>query len=229
MRRSPAQPRGGWASSTAFPRRIRELFEQGNLPETPKPGDAVFAASSWRCLLDNTAALDVVEAKARAEGWLLERDLSVDDRPLEEAADTLIRRLRVLAERNPGRTVAVTTGGELSSPVTGGGQGGRNQAFVLCAARKLAALRFPAAVISAGTDGIDGNSPAAGALADRATAGARGRSGSRPRRLPAPLRFVPLLRAAGRRLDYRTHGQQRSRHAHARCLGGALTARRVGR
>ncbi len=152
-----------------FPRRIRELFEQGNLPETPKPGDAVFAASSWRCLLDNTAALDVVEAKARAEGWLLERDLSVDDRPLEEAADTLIRRLRALAERNPGRTVAVTTGGELSSPVTGGGQGGRNQAFVLCAARKLAALRFPAAVISAGTDGIDGNSPAAGALADRAT------------------------------------------------------------
>ncbi len=152
-----------------FPRRIRELFEQGRLPETPKPGDAVFAGSSWRCLLDNTAALDVVEAKARGEGWLTERDLSVDDRPLEEAADTLIEWLRAFAARNPGRTAAVTTGGELSSPVTGGGRGGRNQAFVLCAARKLAALRFPAAVISAGTDGIDGNSPAAGALADHQT------------------------------------------------------------
>ncbi len=152
-----------------FPRRIRELFEQGRLPETPKPGDTVFARSSWRCLLDNTAALDVVEAKARGEGWLVERDDSVDDRPLTEAADTLISSLRSLAKKSHGRTAAVTTGGELSSPVTGGGQGGRNQAFVLCAARKIAALRFPTAVISAGTDGIDGNSPAAGALADRTT------------------------------------------------------------
>lgn len=152
-----------------FPRRIGELFEQGEFEETPKPGDDVFARSSWHCLLDNAAALDAVEAKARGEGWLVERDLSVDDKPLAEAADTLIERLRALAARNPGRTAAVTAGGELSSPVTGGGQGGRNQAFVLCAARKLAALGFPAAVISAGTDGIDGNSPAAGALANGET------------------------------------------------------------
>lgn len=152
-----------------FPRRIRELFERGSFPETPKPGDAVFARCSRHCLLDNAAALDAVEAKARGAGWLVERGLGVDDRPLEEAADVLIERLRSLAARYPGRTAAVTAGGELSSPVTGGGQGGRNQAFVLCAARKLAALPFPAAVISAGTDGIDGNSPAAGALADSGT------------------------------------------------------------
>ena len=47
--------------------------------------------------------------------------------------------------------------------------GGRNQAFVLWAARKIAELGLRATVLSAGTDGIDGNSPAAGAIADELT------------------------------------------------------------
>ncbi len=54
--------------------------------------------------------------------------------------------------------------GELSSPVTGNGIGGRNAAFVLACVPKIAGKRIT--VISAGTDGIDGNSPAAGAVAD---------------------------------------------------------------
>lgn len=47
--------------------------------------------------------------------------------------------------------------------------GGRNQAFVLWIARKLAERGMRATVLSAGTDGIDGNSPAAGAIADEST------------------------------------------------------------
>lgn len=152
-----------------FPDTIREMFKRSTLPETPKPGDAAFGRSSWHCLLDNFAALDAVESRARAEGWLVERDLSVDDKPLDEAADTLIKRLGELSAAHPFRTVAVTTGGELSSPVTGDGRGGRNQAFVLRTAIKLAERGLAATVISAGTDGIDGNSPAAGALADHTT------------------------------------------------------------
>ncbi|MGH7836978.1 MAG: MOFRL family protein, partial [Candidatus Binataceae bacterium] len=54
--------------------------------------------------------------------------------------------------------------GELSSPVTGGGIGGRNAAFVLACVPKIAGKKIT--VLSAGTDGIDGNSPAAGAVAD---------------------------------------------------------------
>jgi glycerate-2-kinase len=61
----------------------------------------------------------------------------------------------------------VLTGGELSSPVTGDGQGGRNQAFVLDCVSKIAGKAIT--VVSAGTDGIDGNSPAAGAVADGQT------------------------------------------------------------
>jgi glycerate 2-kinase len=52
----------------------------------------------------------------------------------------------------------------VSSPVTGSGIGGRNAAFVLASVEKIAERKI--AVLSAGTDGIDGNSPAAGAVAD---------------------------------------------------------------
>ena len=152
-----------------FPESIRECFEQRTLQETPKRGSPEFARSRWICLLDNFAVLESVEAKARAAGWSLERDMSVDDQPLQAAARALIYRLMQLTRANPGRTVAVTSGGELSSPVTGDGMGGRNQAFVLCAARMLAARGVRATVLSAGTDGIDGNSPAAGAVADHTT------------------------------------------------------------
>ena len=153
------------------PRMLRRLFEDRSLRETPKPGSEIFHRSRWCCLLDNAAALENLEAKARALGWIVERDLSVDDLPVETAAEVLLDQLQELVGRHRRRTVAVATGGELSSPVTGSGMGGRNQAFVLWAARKLAQRDLRATVLSAGTDGIDGNSPAAGALADEKTVG----------------------------------------------------------
>ena len=51
--------------------------------------------------------------------------------------------------------------------VVNGGAGGRNQHFVLYCAQKIAGENIT--VLSAGTDGIDGNSPAAGAVADGST------------------------------------------------------------
>ncbi len=69
-------------------------------------------------------------------------------------------RIRIVA-------VAVLCDGELSSPVTGNGIGGRNSAFVLACVAKIAGRKIT--VLSAGTDGIDGNSSAAGAAADGET------------------------------------------------------------
>ena len=152
-----------------LPASVRHFFERRGLAETPKPGGVEFSRSQWACLLDNAAVLESLEREVRGLGWVLERDLSVDDQPVEFAADTLLDRLQSLCIAHPGKTVAVTTGGELSSPVTGDGRGGRNQAFVLWAARKLAERGMSATVLSAGTDGIDGNSPAAGAIADEST------------------------------------------------------------
>jgi hydroxypyruvate reductase len=150
-----------------FPESIRKMFLDRSLPETPKAGADAFSNSSWHCLLDNQSAIEQLEAAARARDWHVEVDLSVDDWPVARAANHLLRRLERMRQEHPGRTVLLLTGGELSSPVTGDGLGGRNQAFVLDCVPKIAGKRM--AVLSAGTDGIDGNSPAAGAVADSST------------------------------------------------------------
>jgi glycerate 2-kinase len=94
-------------------------------------------------------------------------DDQTDGWPLEKTADELLSQLEAMQRDYPGKRVAILSGGELSSPVTGDGLGGRNSAFVLTCVPKIAGKKI--AVLSAGTDGIDGNSPAAGAVADGET------------------------------------------------------------
>lgn len=98
-----------------------------------------------------------------------------DGWPLEKAADELLTQLEMLQVDCPGKRVAILSGGELSSPVTGNGVGGRNSAFVLTCVPKIAGKKI--VVLSAGTDGIDGNSPAAGAVADGETLARAHKSG----------------------------------------------------
>jgi hydroxypyruvate reductase len=150
-----------------LPAPIRSFFYDHRIPETPKPDHESFRNSSWFCLLDNRDALTSLEQGAKGQGWVVETDTSVDDWPLQAAAGHLLAKLRAMRGAHPGRSVALLTGGELSIPVVGVGSGGRNQAFVLDCVPKIAGENI--AVVSAGTDGIDGNSPAAGAVADGAT------------------------------------------------------------
>jgi len=147
-----------------LPGSLRAMFDERRIPETPKPGAQKFADSSWHCLLGNQDGLDTLVSASRMQGWVVDKDLSVDDWPLEKAVDHLLARLGTMRQENPGKRAAILTGGELSCPVTGDGMGGRNQAFVLSCAKRIAGQNI--AVVSAGTDGIDGNSPAAGAVAD---------------------------------------------------------------
>jgi glycerate 2-kinase len=93
-------------------------------------------------------------------------DNSCDDWDYERASDYLLERLREL--RKDSERVCLISGGELTVKVTNGGIGGRNQQFVLECADRIAGENIT--VLSAGTDGIDGNSPAAGAIADGSTA-----------------------------------------------------------
>jgi hydroxypyruvate reductase len=94
-------------------------------------------------------------------------DNTTDDWPVEKAAEYLLAQLEELRAANRGQRVALIADGEVSSPVTGDGVGGRNSAFVLACVEKIAGRQL--AVFSAGTDGIDGNSPGAGAVADGET------------------------------------------------------------
>jgi glycerate 2-kinase len=67
------------------------------------------------------------------------------------------------------RPACIISGGETTVKVTGQGKGGRNQEFALHCARQLARLPAPCLVASVGTDGTDGPTEAAGAIADNAT------------------------------------------------------------
>src|SRR3712207_4991752 len=87
---------------------------------------------------------------------------------------TLFRALSSLRAREGGRPVCLVSGGEFSCPVRGGGTGGRSSETALRVAfelEKVSSGLAPrhAVALCAGTDGVDGNSPAAGALADETT------------------------------------------------------------
>ena len=150
-----------------FPRALADWLAHGDVPETPKPGDAAFARAQFCCVLGLHELFHNAHRVAQSEDCEAFCDNTTDDWPVEKAAEYLLGQLEELRVANPGKHVALIADGELSSAVTGSGLGGRNAAFVLACARRIAGRKI--AVLSCGTDGIDGNSPAAGAVADGET------------------------------------------------------------
>jgi glycerate 2-kinase len=148
-----------------FPSSVRELFDRRTLEETPKSDDPAFHRSRWWTLLSNKTAVEAASSAAKKAGFAVTVDNSCDDWEYVRAADYLLGRLRDL--RSPSKPVCLISGGEITVKVTNGGSGGRNQQFALACAQKIAGENIT--ILSAGTDGIDGNSPAAGAIADGTT------------------------------------------------------------
>ena len=129
-------------------------------PTLPGPG-------SHHLLLDNTYALSEARAIAESLGLIVEIDHDSVEGYVEELAREHLERLDAMRARHPHSIVCLISGGEAICPVRGTGQGGRNQEFVLRALIQMSSQsRPPTVVLSAGTDGIDGNSPAAGAITD---------------------------------------------------------------
>jgi glycerate 2-kinase len=148
-----------------FPASVRELFQRHALEETPKSDDLAFHRSRWWTILSNASLIEAAEVDAQRQGFMVEVDNSCDDWDYARAADYLLDRLRQLRKK-PER-VCLISGGEVTVKVTNGGTGGRNQQFALACAGKIAGENIT--VLSAGTDGIDGNSSAAGAIIDGTT------------------------------------------------------------
>lgn len=115
---------------------------------------------------------DAARAVANAVAAGVVENLDVQDGELAEVVDAHLVEAERLASANPGRTVAVVSSGEVELSVEGPGRGGRNQHSVLYALGRIAAL-CPSvreiAVLSAGTDGRDGGTDAAGAVGDLGT------------------------------------------------------------
>jgi hydroxypyruvate reductase len=150
-----------------LPPALLRWIDEGKMPETPKEGDAAFGNSHFSLLLGLDDLFHPAHYATETKGFLACCDNTTDDWPVEKAAEYLLEQLEEVRKANPGQRVAVIADGEVSSPVKGKGIGGRNAAFVLACVKKIAGRKI--AVLSAGTDGVDGNSPAAGAVADGET------------------------------------------------------------
>ena len=176
-----------------FPASVRELFQRHALEETPKSDDPAFVRARWWPVLSNKTAVDEAGVAATRQGFAVEVDNSCDDWDYERAADYLLERLRKL--RQSVSRVCLISGGEVTVKVTNGGAGGRNQQFALYCAQKIAGENIT--VLSAGTDGIDGNSPAAGAVVDGTTVQKAKAAGFDPATALQTFNAYPLFDALG--------------------------------
>jgi glycerate-2-kinase len=148
---------------------IRLHLQQGlqkRIPDTPKPGDPVFKKVCNYLIGSNAIALEAAASKARQMGLhttILGANISGE---AGEVAVSLIAQARkVAASENVSKPACLLMGGESTVRVTGKGKGGRNQHLALAAALQL----LPSdrlVILSAGTDGTDGPTDAAGAVVD---------------------------------------------------------------
>jgi hydroxypyruvate reductase len=149
-----------------LPPAVRVVFEQNLLQETPKAGDAAFVRARWWPVLSSGQVAMNAAGAAATNGFAVEIDNSCDDWDYRRAADHLLTRLHKL--RQGASKVCLISPGEVTVTLGGrSGAGGRNQQFALYCAEKIAGEN--AVVLSAGTDGVDGSSDAAGAVADGST------------------------------------------------------------
>jgi len=156
-----------------LPPRLREHLHagrEGRLPDTPKPGDALFGRVNNVVVGSNELAALAAIAAARERGFntmLLTTYLEGEAREVGIVLAGVAREL-ALHGRPLATPALLVAGGETTVRVQGAGLGGRNQELALGAVRGLAGL--PGAVVAAlATDGGDGPTDAAGAVVSGAT------------------------------------------------------------
>ncbi len=165
-----------------LPRRVRAYLSRGakgEIPETLKPGTALSAGSPFALLANNKDALLAAEKEAGSLGFaatILTSELSGDTIARARELCSFLKR-----RKSCRRPHCFLLGGETTVRVLGKGKGGRNQEFALASAIELRG-RGGLYMLSAGTDGSDGPTPAAGAFADGTTMAAALNLGLDPRR-----------------------------------------------
>ncbi len=157
-------------------------------------------------LLDNQSAVSAAAAAARDVGFIVEIADDLTQQPVEIGCQELARRMQRLRQNvSKDKVACLISGGEFSCPVRGNGVGGRNAETALRMALMLGENTNPVnspqtVFLSAGTDGIDGNSPSAGAVSDNTT----------------------LARAKALGLDARRHLENSDAHTFFQALGDTI-------
>jgi glycerate 2-kinase len=168
--------RRGVGGQVPLPVRARlETGARGEIAETPKPGDPAFKRVTNVVIGNNATVVEAAAAEARRLGYRTE----ILTRELQGEAREVARQLVARARGQVPHTCLIA-GGETTVTVRGRGRGGRCQEFVLAAALELSS-EDRLVVLAAGTDGSDGPTDAAGAIAD-ATTITRGERGGRAAR-----------------------------------------------
>ena len=154
-----------------YPSSVVDYLEQGlrgERPETPKPGDPRLARSSAVVIAGRFQAMRGAADEAQTRGYHI---VVIDEPVVGEsriAGPTQVERMIARARWLP-RPACIISSGETTVTVTGHGKGGRNQELALAAAKAIGSVGEPAVLASAGTDGVDGPTDAAGAIVDSST------------------------------------------------------------
>jgi glycerate 2-kinase len=139
----------------------------GTFPETPKSDSPIFRRNINLLVGNNTKAISASAEKARQLGYhtlILSTTMTGETRHVAAVHAAMAR--EILTSANPVASPAcLISGGETTVTIKGKGKGGRNQEFALAAALEIKELPG-VLILSAGTDGTDGPTDAAGALAD---------------------------------------------------------------
>jgi glycerate 2-kinase len=179
---------------SAIPPAVAACLADPALPETPKDSDPVFARATFEAILSSDHMAAHAAEAARALGYTVLIDSSCDDQPYRQAADYLLDRATEHAAQH--QRACLISVGEVTVTVDGpSGRGGRNQQFALYCAGELARRGLSFTILSAGSDGIDGHSPAAGAVVDQATWPRASAAGFDPVRALATFDAYPLFEA----------------------------------
>lgn len=147
-------------------KRIEDGIE-GSIPDTPGAGDQIFQRCHSQLVGTNMQALQAAGSKGRQLGYnvmILSSTIQGEAREAAKELANVAREIRVSGHPlSP--PACILCGGETTVTIKGGGKGGRNQEFVLAAARAIKGLE-DVVVLAGGTDGNDGPTDAAGAIAD---------------------------------------------------------------
>ena len=183
------------ANATAALRAVlRPMLRVETTPQPPGFG-------SLDTLLSSHDLVNAARDRAQQLGFKVVIDNTCDDWDYAAAANYLTARMQVLRVQHP--RLCLISGGEVTVKVVdppGGkaGTGGRNQQFALAAALSLAGRPADlACVFSAGTDGVDGNSAVAGAIADSSTVARANALNFNPADALAAFDACPLFSALG--------------------------------
>jgi len=156
--------------ATAIPDSVRTHLRrglEGKKPETPKPDDPVFRKTTNIIIGSNRQCLEAAEQKAKERGFntlILSSFVEGETKEVARVHSAILKEISHSGRPIP-PPACILSGGETTVTIQGQGKGGRNQEFVLAGGIAIAGWSGTA-VFSAGSDGTDGPTDAAGAYAD---------------------------------------------------------------